>query len=134
MPYPAISLTASSPADESFHVCHKGYISLFPFLLGLLPPDSPHLGAILDIVRDPDQLWSPYGIRSLSKQDPHFGQGENYWRGPIWIQMNYLALSALHNVGFLLYCLHPSNWLRSTLPGLRQRTGIESNASSGNLL
>jgi len=82
--------------EESYHVCHKGYISLFPFLLGLLPPSSPHLGHILELVHSPDHLWSPYGIRSLSASHPLFGQGENYWRGPIWVQMNYLALSVLH--------------------------------------
>ncbi|RDX48402.1 glycoside hydrolase family 63 protein [Lentinus brumalis] len=82
--------------DDSYHVCHKGYLSLFPFLLQLLPPDSPHLGAILDLLRDPEHLWSPYGLRSLSASHPDFGQGENYWKGPIWIQMNYLALSALY--------------------------------------
>ncbi|KDQ59490.1 glycoside hydrolase family 63 protein [Jaapia argillacea MUCL 33604] len=83
--------------DESAHVCHKGYLSIFPFLLSLLPPSSPHLGPILDMVRDPDHLWSPYGLRSLSASHPEFGQGENYWKGPIWIQMNYLALKALHD-------------------------------------
>ncbi|KAF8892637.1 glycoside hydrolase family 63 protein [Infundibulicybe gibba] len=82
--------------DESYHVCHKGYLSLFPFMLSLLPPTSPHLGAILDLLRDPNHLWSPYGLRSLSASHPEFGQGENYWKGPIWVQMNYLALSALH--------------------------------------
>ncbi|KAG2020673.1 glucosidase I [Coprinopsis cinerea AmutBmut pab1-1] len=82
--------------DESYHICHKGYLSLFPFLLSLLPPDSPHLGSILELVRDPEHLWSSYGIRSLSASHPQFGKGENYWKGPIWIQMNYLALSALH--------------------------------------
>ncbi|EPQ58475.1 glycoside hydrolase [Gloeophyllum trabeum ATCC 11539] len=82
--------------DESYHVCHKGYLSIFPFLLSLLPPESPQLGAILDLVRDPKHLWSPYGLRSLSASHPEFGQGENYWKGPIWIQMNYLALRALH--------------------------------------
>jgi mannosyl-oligosaccharide glucosidase len=84
--------------DESYHVCHKGYLSLFPFLLGLLPADSPHLGAILDLLRDPKHLWSPYGLRSLSASHPEFGQGENYWKGPIWVQMNYMALRALHTV------------------------------------
>ncbi|CAE6490183.1 unnamed protein product [Rhizoctonia solani] len=82
--------------DDSEHVCHAGYVSLFPLLLGLLEPSSPHLGPILDLIHDPKRLWSPYGIRSLSSDHPLFGQGENYWRGPIWIQMNYLALSALH--------------------------------------
>ncbi len=93
---------ANFPADESQFVCHKGYISLFPFLLGLLEPESPHLGSILDLIRDPNELWSPYGIRSLSKSHPLFGQDENYWRGPIWVQMNYLALSALYKVRCLL--------------------------------
>ncbi|GAA6060932.1 hypothetical protein JCM10212_003840 [Sporobolomyces blumeae] len=83
--------------DESYHVCHAGYISLFPFLLSLLEPSSPHLGPVLALLRDPDHLWSEYGIRSLSKSHPLFGKGEDYWRGPIWIQMNYLALGALHN-------------------------------------
>ncbi|KAG8961017.1 Processing alpha glucosidase I [Tulasnella sp. 419] len=83
--------------DESYHECHRGYVSLFPFLLELLPSSSPHLKPILDLVRDPKHLWSAYGIRSLSASHPLFGKGENYWRGPIWIQMNYLALRALHN-------------------------------------
>lgn len=84
--------------DESYHVCHKGYLSIFPVLLSLLPPSSPHLGHVLELIRDPHHLWSPYGVRSLSVSHPEFGQGENYWKGPIWIQMNYLALSALHKV------------------------------------
>ncbi|KAJ3573199.1 hypothetical protein NP233_g2589 [Leucocoprinus birnbaumii] len=83
--------------EESYHICHRGYLSLFPFLLELLPADSPHLSAILDLLHDPEHLWSPFGLRSLSKSHPEFGQGENYWKGPIWIQMNYLALRALHN-------------------------------------
>ncbi|KAH8833864.1 glycoside hydrolase [Flagelloscypha sp. PMI_526] len=83
--------------DESYHVCHKGYLSLFPLMLGLLEPNSPHLEAVLNLVHDPEELWSPYGIRSLSISHPEFGQGENYWKGPIWIQMNYLVLQALHN-------------------------------------
>ncbi|KAK2460565.1 hypothetical protein APHAL10511_007035 [Amanita phalloides] len=82
--------------DESSHVCHKGYLSIFPFLLSLLPSSSPHLGHILDLIHDPHHLWTSYGLRSLSASHPEFGQGENYWKGPIWIQMNYLALSALH--------------------------------------
>ncbi|KAH7889795.1 glycoside hydrolase [Phlebopus sp. FC_14] len=82
--------------DESDHVCHKGYVSLFPLMLSLLPPDSPHLGPIFDLLRDPKHLWSPYGIRSLSASHPEFGKGENYWRGPIWMPMNYMLLSSLY--------------------------------------
>lgn len=81
--------------EESVHVCHKGYISIFPFLAGLLPADSPRLGAVLDLISDPEELWSDYGIRSLSKSDEFYGSGENYWRSPVWINMNYLTVRSL---------------------------------------
>lgn len=92
--------------DESYHVCNEGYLSLFPLMLGLLQPDSPHVGAILDILSSPDHLWSEYGVRSLSATHPLFGKDENYWRGPIWIPMNYMVLRSLHTVPpffFLLF-------------------------------
>ncbi|KAI9314210.1 glycoside hydrolase [Dichotomocladium elegans] len=79
------------------HVCHKGYASLMPLVLGLLPPDSPKLGAILETIRSEDELWSPYGLRSLSASDPYYNTGEVYWRGPIWININYLTLQSLYN-------------------------------------
>ena len=76
-------------------VCHKGYISLFPFLVGLMGPDHSHLDAVLDLMRDPEELWSPYGLRSLSPKDKYYGTDENYWRSPVWININYLVMQRL---------------------------------------
>ncbi|KAL4927481.1 mannosyl-oligosaccharide glucosidase [Aspergillus undulatus] len=84
--------------EESVHVCHKGYISLMPFLTGMVGPDSPRLGAILDLIEDPEELWSDYGIRSLSKKDEFYGTAENYWRSPVWININYLVLKNLYDI------------------------------------
>ncbi|PLN83537.1 glycoside hydrolase [Aspergillus taichungensis] len=84
--------------EESVHVCHKGYISLMPFLTGMLGPDSPRLKAILDLIADPEELWSDYGIRSLSKKDEFYGTAENYWRSPIWVNINYLVLKGLYDL------------------------------------
>jgi mannosyl-oligosaccharide glucosidase len=81
--------------EESVHVCHKGYVSIFPFMTGLLPADSPRMKAILDLISDPEELWSDYGIRSLSQKDEFYGTDENYWRSPIWINMNYLVVKNL---------------------------------------
>lgn len=81
--------------EDSVHVCHKGYISIFPFMVGLLPPDHAHLPAILDLIGSPTDLWSDYGIRSLSKSSPFYGTDENYWRSPIWVNMNYMILKSL---------------------------------------
>lgn len=81
--------------EEHTLVCHKGYISLFPFLVGLLKPEDPKLGKLLDLLGDEDELWSPHGIRSLSKNDEFYGTGENYWRSPVWMPINYMALVQL---------------------------------------
>ena len=82
--------------EEHQLVCHKGYVSLLPFLTGLIDLQSPKLGKTLDLLGDKDELFSPYGIRSLSKKDPFYGTDENYWRGPIWMNINYLAVVQLH--------------------------------------
>lgn len=84
------------------HVCHKGYPSLLPLCLGLLPVDSPKLKAILDDIEDEKQFWSPYGLRSLSASDEFYNTGEIYWRGPIWININYLTLQSLYNVSKMI--------------------------------
>nr|7R6J_A Chain A, Chaetomium alpha glucosidase [Thermochaetoides thermophila DSM 1495]7R6J_B Chain B, Chaetomium alpha glucosidase [Thermochaetoides thermophila DSM 1495]7RD2_A Chain A, Chaetomium alpha glucosidase [Thermochaetoides thermophila DSM 1495]7RD2_B Chain B, Chaetomium alpha glucosidase [Thermochaetoides thermophila DSM 1495]7REV_A Chain A, Chaetomium alpha glucosidase [Thermochaetoides thermophila DSM 1495]7REV_B Chain B, Chaetomium alpha glucosidase [Thermochaetoides thermophila DSM 149 len=84
--------------EEHKLVCHKGYISLFPFLTGLLKPDSPKLGKLLALIGDESELWSPYGLRSLSKKDEFYGTAENYWRSPVWININYLAIVQLYNI------------------------------------
>ncbi|QDS72032.1 hypothetical protein FKW77_002221 [Venturia effusa] len=75
--------------------CHKGYISLFPLLVGNMNATHPHLNATLALMRDEEELWSPHGLRSLSLSDKSFGTGEDYWRGPIWININYLAIIKL---------------------------------------
>lgn len=82
--------------EESVHVCHKGYISIFPFMTGLMDANHPHLKAVLDLIADEDELWSPHGIRSLSKQDALYGTAENYWRSPVWMNMNYLVVKELY--------------------------------------
>ena len=81
--------------EESVHVCHKGYISIFPFMTGMVGADSPRLKDTLDLISDPEELWSEYGIRSLSLKDEFYGTDENYWRSPIWMNMNYLVVKNL---------------------------------------
>ncbi|EDO16155.1 hypothetical protein Kpol_1026p1, partial [Vanderwaltozyma polyspora DSM 70294] len=81
--------------DDLQSVCHEGYISILPFALKLIPEDSPKLDKIVDLMQDKNKLFSDFGLRSLSKEDENFGKGENYWRGKIWMNINYLCLDAL---------------------------------------
>lgn len=75
---------------------HLGYVSLFPLLLGHQPCDHPRAAKLLKaLAPEKGELWSPFGVRSLSRKDPLSRQGEDYWRGKIWANLNYLSLSAL---------------------------------------
>ncbi|CAM9798353.1 unnamed protein product, partial [Phaeothamnion confervicola] len=83
-------------------VKHFGYVSLFPLLLRLLPARSKRLRHVLDSLTDPNLLWSPHGLRSLSADDLFYQRSnapgdEPYWRGHIWINVNFLALRALRH-------------------------------------
>lgn len=81
--------------DQRSFSCHAGYISILPFALKLMPKDSPKLEQIVSLLSDSSKLFSEYGILSLSRDDEYFGKDENYWRGPIWMNINYLVLEAL---------------------------------------
>ncbi|CCE65305.1 hypothetical protein TPHA_0K01720 [Tetrapisispora phaffii CBS 4417] len=79
------------------HVCHKGYISLLPFALKLIPENSDKLEKIVSLMEDKEELYSEFGLRSLSKQDQYYRTEEDYWRGKIWMPMNYINLDALRH-------------------------------------
>lgn len=75
---------------------------LFPFLLQIMDADNPHLGQVLDDMSDPNKLLTPYGLRSLSPGASLYMKRNTehdppYWRGPIWININFLAVRALHH-------------------------------------
>lgn len=82
--------------DEDIFECHEGYVTIMPFIHKLISEDDTEkLIAVIKSISDPEKLWSDFGVRSLSKKDPKFHKGEDYWRGHIWININYLTLEAL---------------------------------------
>lgn len=62
----------------------------------MVGPQSPRLKPILDLIQDPEELWTDFGLRSLSKKDKFYDTAENYWRSPIWININYMAVKNLY--------------------------------------
>lgn len=82
--------------DENAFACYKGYVSIFPLITKFIPPASvDKLEAMVNLVSDPEEMWSNYGIRSISKSSEYYRTGENYWRSAIWMNINYLVVDTL---------------------------------------
>ncbi len=75
-------------------------------LLQVLDPSSPRLSKVLSDLESPSSgLWTPYGLRSLSSEATLYMKRNTehdppYWRGPIWINANYLAIRALKHYAY----------------------------------
>ena len=71
--------------------------NLFPLLTGQLPADiSRRLVAHLTDAR---QFWSRYPIPSVAMDDPKYDPVQ-MWRGPTWVNINYLLIEGLLRSGY----------------------------------
>jgi len=87
-----------------------GVVGLFPLLLDALPipsdaatadasPLATYLNGTLALLRHPDSLWSPHGLRSLARTDPYYHMGVCRARA---------RFSCLEGEGMLAaQCIHP---------------------------
>ncbi|KAF8107945.1 hypothetical protein N665_0116s0144 [Sinapis alba] len=83
-------------------VPHIGYVSFFPFMFRIIPPASSILEKQLDLISNRSVVWSDYGLLSLGKTSSLYMKYNTeheapYWRGAIWMNMNYMILSSLHH-------------------------------------
>ncbi|GMS96991.1 hypothetical protein PENTCL1PPCAC_19166 [Pristionchus entomophagus] len=89
------------PPKERHMSDAMGYVGLFPLIAGIVPPtEHAKLKAIIGHLNDPEELWTPFGIRSLSTLSPYYRAHNTkddpaYWRGSIWMPINYLLLRSL---------------------------------------
>jgi hypothetical protein len=78
----------------------KSYAGLVPFIAGV--PDDEKVARIVDHITNPEEFWTPYGIRSLSADSDIYEPGHSEsgwknsnWRGPVWMPLNYLLVQRL---------------------------------------
>ena len=122
-------VTYNVEENEYDHNEHIGYINLFPFFFGIHQNRSEVKASFYHLLGNSTLLKSPFGIRSLSKLDFYFGKDDNYWRGPIWIPLNFLILRSLKiyfaddSVGRDLYFEIKTN-LEENLIAEWERTGF----------
>ena len=90
--------------DSGKPVRRISYSNFVPLIEDILPENKARK-MIRSYLWNPDYMLSPYGLRSLSKQDPDYNnvsmiEPYSNWQGPIWINANYLHYIALKRYGF----------------------------------
>ena len=91
------------------------WTSFLPLVDGLLPPGEGRRMIRLHLL-NPAEMRSSHGFRSLSRADPAYNNEAiidpySNWRGPIWINANFLDWIALRRYGFTA----EAHWLALTL-------------------
>jgi putative isomerase len=70
--------------------------NLFPLITGRLPANITN--RLIHHLTDPRQFWSPYPIPTVALDDPKFNPNQ-MWRGPTWVNVNYLLIEGLQHTG-----------------------------------
>ncbi len=70
---------------------------LFPLITGQMPPEiSSRLVAHLT---DERQFWSRFPVPTVAMDDPKYNPNQ-MWRGPTWVNVNYLLIEGLQRSGY----------------------------------
>jgi alpha,alpha-trehalase len=107
--------------DTGVWVRSISWSNFVPLAEGLLPRAEGER-MIREHLLNPAEMRSPYGFRSLAKSDAAYNNDAiinpySNWRGPIWINANYLDWIALRRYGFD----KEAHWLAVTLAGALDR-------------
>ncbi len=81
-----------------------GYSTFVPLFYNMAPQENGKK-MIERYLLNPDAMKSPFGFRSLSKQDVDYNNKNiivpfSNWQGPVWGICNYIYSVGLHNYGF----------------------------------
>ncbi len=87
-----------------FWAMHKGQrvnvltpFNLFPLLTGRMPPAIA--SRLVARLTDESQFWPRYPVPSVALNDPKYDP-INMWRGPTWVNINYLLIEGLQKAGY----------------------------------
>ncbi|HEY6893827.1 MAG TPA: trehalase family glycosidase, partial [Rhodanobacteraceae bacterium] len=75
----------------------RTWTNFVPLWAGIASPEQAT--RMIRTLLDPEQFWSPHGVRTLAKTEKLYDPRAGYWRGPVWILSNYLMMRGLLNYG-----------------------------------
>ncbi len=97
-----------SPSDAMFYnidsrtgkfIRVKTWTNFVPLWAGVATPEQARQ-TIQRHLLNPKEFWAPYGVRTLSPDEPLYNPNSGYWRGPVWVISNYLLMHGLMNSGY----------------------------------
>ncbi|MCE1253263.1 MAG: hypothetical protein LWX83_06890 [Anaerolineae bacterium] len=71
--------------------------NLFPFMTGKMPIEVTR--RLVQHITDEKQFWPLYPVPTVAMDDPKYNP-EQMWRGPTWININYLLIEGLQQSGY----------------------------------
>ena len=71
--------------------------SLFPLITGQMPPEIAD--RLVAHLTDERQFWTRYPLSTVALDDPKYTPGK-MWRGPTWVNVNYLLIEGLQRSGY----------------------------------
>ncbi len=71
--------------------------NLFPLITGHIPQEI--VQRLVAHLTDPQQFWPTYPVPTVAINDPKYDPNQ-MWRGPTWVNINYLLIEGLMNTGF----------------------------------
>jgi hypothetical protein len=72
--------------------------NLFPLITGQMPAEIA--ARLVAHLTDERQFWSRYPIPTVAMDDPKYNP-MTMWRGPTWVNVNYLLIEGLQRSGFM---------------------------------
>ena len=71
--------------------------SLFPLMTGRLPAEMRD--RLIAHLTDPKMFWTRYPVPTVAVDDPKYDPHQ-MWRGPTWVNVNYLLIEGLYRCGY----------------------------------
>lgn len=71
--------------------------NLFPLLTGRLPRTITD--RLVAHLTNPEEFWTRYPVPTVARNDPKYDP-QTMWRGPTWINVNYLLIEGLRRTGY----------------------------------
>jgi putative isomerase len=75
----------------------KTPFNLFPLITGRMPREITR--RLVDHLTNEKEFWPPFPVPSVALDDAKYDANQ-MWRGPTWVNINYLIIEGLRNAGY----------------------------------